>query len=151
MWVQLWHSEPKWKTQSGMQCHIKQRTVWRLVLHVFLQLVFRGGRKPWFIAFANFWGVNTSPIADLSYQHDIIKHSVGKRCAQLGELAESWCTIYLLHCFTCPWPVEWATSQLKEPLSWIQRRQWNNFGALWVHRKIMVASKGTYLEMIIGF
>lgn len=54
---------------------------------------------------------------------------------------------YLLHCFTYPWPVDWATCQPKEPLNWIQRRQWSKFGAL----KITVASKGTFLHMIIGF
>lgn len=40
---------------------------------VFLTIDFSEKKKPWFVVFANFYGINTPTTANLSYQLDVIE------------------------------------------------------------------------------
>lgn len=62
------------------------------------------------MSFADFCGVNFPPVARVSYQCDVIKHTVGKIWAQSCELALAQpCSVlpYVIHRIPAAWRLGW--------------------------------------------
>lgn len=97
-WVTLW----KWPSPVHPSRAAGAPRLWPRLPHVAVSLGMfknwlkqgqRRGKGLWFVALANFHAVNIPPWPNLSYQCEVNKHRVGKRCAVGSwELARAGCS-----------------------------------------------------------